>query len=356
MPAPSASASPFTTGYLHVAAPARPLQLALRQAHGRHLRPPDRGHRRRAFLDEMVGGHPRGPRVAGPRLGRGTRGRRAVRAVLPVGAAGRYRELAEQLVAAGHAYYDYRTPEEVAAERERPRRDRETGSTTRRPRDHAGAGRRVRARGTRARDPLPVPEGRTTYVDLVHGPLEFDHAHIEDFVVLRSDGYRPITCRWWRRPRHADLTRRPGDDHISNTPKQVCCTRPSARRSRSSPTCAHPRARTRSGSASATARRPSPSTPTGYLPEAMMNFLALLGWSPGTDQELFTRDELMGRSRSRASREATRCSTPRSWMVQQPAHHAPAPRGAGQAARALAEGGRPVAGVVRGEGRACCCG
>ena len=88
-----------------------------------------------------------------------------------------------------------------------------------------------------------------------------------------------------------------GDDHISNTPKQVLLyqafgTAGAVVRARP----ADPRARTRSASASVTARRRSWSTTRlGYLPEAMVNFLSLLGWSPGSDEELFTRDELIAR-------------------------------------------------------------
>jgi glutamyl-tRNA synthetase len=208
----------------------------------------------------------------------------------------RYREMAEQLVATGHAYYDYRTPEEVAADREAS----ETGSGDW---QHHRVGRTVTAeqaaeyerQGRPRAIRVLVPEGRTTYADLVHGPIEFDHAHIEDFVVLRSDGYPTyhlsVVCD--------DIDMRithvvRGDDHISNTPKQVLLYTAFGA---ALPKFAHvplilgpdkKRLSKRHGATSVTEYERQ-----GFLPEAMVNFLALLGWSPGNDRELLTRDELV---------------------------------------------------------------
>jgi glutamyl/glutaminyl-tRNA synthetase len=87
-----------------------------------------------------------------------------------------------------------------------------------------------------------------------------------------------------------------GDDHISNTPKHVLLYQAFGR---PAPAFAHvplilgtdkKRLSKRHGATSVTEYQRM-----GYLPEAMVNFLALLGWSPGTDQELFTRDELVNR-------------------------------------------------------------
>jgi glutamyl-tRNA synthetase len=207
----------------------------------------------------------------------------------------RYRELAEQLVATGHAYYDFRTPEEVAE-------DREASESGAGDWQHHRAGRAVtreQAEGfERAGRPRAirflVPEGRTTYGDLVHGPIEFDHAHIEDFVVLRSDGYPTYHLSVVADDidmRISHVVR--GDDHISNTPKQVLLY---AAFGAPLPQFAHvplilgpdkKRLSKRHGATSVTEYERQ-----GFLPEAMVNFLALLGWSPGDDRELFTRDEL----------------------------------------------------------------
>jgi glutamyl-tRNA synthetase len=140
-----------------------------------------------------------------------------------------------------------------------------------------------------------VPAGQTSFDDLVHGPIAFDNANIEDFVVLRSD----------RQPTYHlsvvadDLDMRithvvRGDDHISNTPKQVLLYRAFGEEP---PKFAHvplilgadrKRLSKRHGATSVMEYQR-----LGYLPEAMVNFLALLGWSPGDDRELFTREELI---------------------------------------------------------------
>jgi len=131
--------------------------------------------------------------------------------------------------------------------------------------------------------------------DLVHGPIEFDGANIEDFVILRSDGHPTYHLSVVSDDVEMAITHVVrGDDHISNTPKQILLYQAIGARV---PEFAHvplilgpdkKRLSKRHGATSVIeyARQ-------GYLPEAMMNFLSLLGWSPGTDQEVFTRDELV---------------------------------------------------------------
>ena len=149
----------------------------------------------------------------------------------------------------------------------------------------------------------------------MHGPIEFDGANIEDFVILRSDGQPTYQLSVVSDDVEMEITHVVrGDDHISNTPKQMLLYQAIGA---PVPQFAHvplilgpdkKRLSKRHGATSVTeyARQ-------GYLPEAMVNFLALLGWSPGSDQELFTRDELVERVRARrASAAATPCSTRRS--------------------------------------------
>src|SRR5262249_32815113 len=140
-----------------------------------------------------------------------------------------------------------------------------------------------------------VPEGSTRVDDLVHGPIAFDRAGIEDFVILRSDGhptYHLSVVSDDVEMRMTHVIR--GDDHISNTPKQVLLYEALGA---AVPAFAHvplilgadkKRLSKRHGATSVTeyARQ-------GYVPEAMVNFLALLGWSPGSgDREIFTKTEL----------------------------------------------------------------
>jgi len=208
----------------------------------------------------------------------------------------RHRAAAAQLVAGGYAYYCYCTPAEIKAKREAAEQagggwkyDRTCCALTAdqvAEREAADTARAIRFR---------VPDGVTRFDDLVHGPIEFDHANIEDFVIVRSDGlptYQLSVVCDDVDMRITEVVR--GDDHISNTPKQILLYRAMAA---PLPRFAHvplilgpdkKRLSKRHGATSVTeyARQ-------GYVPEAMFNFLALLGWSPGDDRELFTRDELV---------------------------------------------------------------
>ena len=142
-----------------------------------------------------------------------------------------------------------------------------------------------------------VPTGKTSFTDSVHGPIEFDNEHIESFVILRSDTHPTYHLSVVVDDIDMAVTHVVrGDDHISNTPKQVLLyhafgTTP--------PSFAHvplimgpdkQRLSKRHGATSVMEYEKQ-----GYLPEAMFNFLALLGWGTGSNDELFTRQELIQR-------------------------------------------------------------
>ena len=208
----------------------------------------------------------------------------------------RHRAMAERLVNEHKAYYCYCTPEELKAKREAAeaaggawKYDRTCLRLT--PTEIAAREAAHRPRAVRFR----VPEGATRFDDLVHGPIEFDRANIEDFVILRADHqptYHLSVVSDDVEMKITHVVR--GDDHISNTPKQVLLYDAIGA---AVPAFAHvplilgpdkKRLSKRHGATSVMeyARQ-------GYLPEAMANFLALLGWSPGSgDRELFTRREL----------------------------------------------------------------
>jgi glutamyl-tRNA synthetase len=208
----------------------------------------------------------------------------------------RHRVMANTLVAQGHAYYCYCTTEELKARRDAAE---QAGSAWRY--DRACLSLTADEVAARERDRRPrairfrVPEGPTRFDDLVHGPIEFDGANIEDFVILRSDGQPTYQLSVVSDDVEMAITHVVrGDDHISNTPKQILLYRAVGA---DVPRFAHvplilgpdkKRLSKRHGATSVTeyARQ-------GYLPEAMVNFLSLLGWSPGGDRELFTRDELV---------------------------------------------------------------
>ena len=121
---------------------------------------------------------------------------------------------ARRALAAGHAYRCSCTPEEVERARELASREGRVYVCER----------RCRERDSREGGALrfKVPPGRTEWTDLVHGPLSFDNAVIEDFVLLRSDEtptYMLSVVSDDAAMRITHVVR--GDDHVSNTPKQI---------------------------------------------------------------------------------------------------------------------------------------
>jgi glutamyl-tRNA synthetase len=203
-----------------------------------------------------------------------------------------HRAAADRLVEQGSAYYCYCTPEELKGKRQ-------TAEQWVYDRTCCGLTADVIARRERDRVPravrFKVPPGGMCFVDLVHGPIEFDGANIEDFVILRSDGQPTYQLSVVSDDIEMAITHVVrGDDHISNTPKQILLYQALGA---PTPLFAHvplilgpdkKRLSKRHGATSVTEYERE-----GFLPEAMVNFLARLGWSPGTDRELFTTPELI---------------------------------------------------------------
>jgi glutamyl-tRNA synthetase len=166
---------------------------------------------------------------------------------------------------------------------------------------YRAAARDLLARGLAVEDEgairFKVPPGKTTFVDSVHGPIEFDNEHIEPFVILRSDTHPTYHLSVVVDDIDMQVTHIVrGDDHISNTPKQVLLYHAFGA---TPPAFAHvplimgpdkKRLSKRHGATSVMEYEKQ-----GYLPEAMFNFLALLGWGTGSDDELFTREDLVER-------------------------------------------------------------
>jgi glutamyl-tRNA synthetase len=207
-----------------------------------------------------------------------------------------YRATADRLVANGAAYYCYCTTEEVKARREAAQQ-----SATGWKYDRLCCRLTPSEIAARERDAIPrairfkVPDGSMRFDDLVHGTIEFDSANLEDFVILRSDGHPTYQLSVVSDDVEMAITHVVrGDDHISNTPKQILLYQALGA---SVPQFAHvplilgadrKRLSKRHGATSVMeyARQ-------GFLPEAMINFLVLLGWSPGTNDEIFTVDQLI---------------------------------------------------------------
>jgi glutamyl-tRNA synthetase len=209
----------------------------------------------------------------------------------------KYASAADRLVSDGRAYYCYCRPEELKAKREAAEAaggawmyDRTCLALA--PEEVV----RREAAGTPRATRFRVPPGETMFDDAVRGRITVVHDHVEDFVIVRSDGHPTYQLSVVVDDVDMGVTQIVrGDDHISNTPKQVLLYHALGA---AVPGFAHvplilgpdkKRLSKRHGATSVGEYEAQ-----GYLPEAMVNFLALLGWSPGSgDREVFTRDELV---------------------------------------------------------------
>jgi glutamyl-tRNA synthetase len=205
----------------------------------------------------------------------------------------RYREFASRLIERGHAYRCFCGIEENAGPKTYPA-DQQTNehACVSIPREKSDA--RARAGEPFAIRFRVLPD-KTSFNDQVFGAIEVDHATLEDFVLLRSDGIPTYHLGVVVDDLDMGITHViRGADHISNTPKQILLYRAAGA---SLPEFAHlplilgpdkQRLSKRHGATSVMAY-----AEMGYLPDAFFNFLSLLGWSPGDDREILSRRELI---------------------------------------------------------------
>ncbi|MEX2569808.1 MAG: glutamate--tRNA ligase [Gemmatimonadota bacterium] len=142
-----------------------------------------------------------------------------------------------------------------------------------------------------------VPEGVTEWDDIVHGKTSFRNEDIDDFIVLRTDGtpvYNLAVVSDDAAMKITHVLR--GDDHLSNTPKQIMLYRAlgaAEPRFGHLPMILGPDGKRLSKRHGATAV--GEYRAAGILPQALDNFLALLGWNPGDEQEIMQEHELIAR-------------------------------------------------------------
>src|SRR6202171_5077341 len=202
-----------------------------------------------------------------------------------------YKQDAARLIAEGKAYRCYCTPQELDAERRQARPETRASKSSRRcltdpPKDRAEFAVRFN-----------VPGGEVKFKDMIRGDMTFDADLIGDFIIVKSDGFptynfaSPIDDATMR---ISHVIR--GEEHLSNTPYQLMLVdalgyeRPLA--------YAHmPLILAADGSKMSKRKHAELKLmlyrDQGYLPAALLNYLVLLGWNPGTPQEIFTFDELV---------------------------------------------------------------
>jgi nondiscriminating glutamyl-tRNA synthetase len=202
-----------------------------------------------------------------------------------------YKQHAVKLLAEGKAYKCYCTPEELEAERRQAQAEKRPYKYSRRclidpPKDR-----------TEFTVRFKVPGGEIKFTDMIRGEMTFDAGLIGDFILVKSDGFptyqfaSPVDDATMK---ISHVIR--GEEHLSNTPYQLMIIdalgyeRPEA--------FAHmPLILAKDGAKLSKRKHPESNLmlyrEQGYLPETLINYLALLGWNPGTAQEIFTFDELM---------------------------------------------------------------
>jgi glutamyl-tRNA synthetase/nondiscriminating glutamyl-tRNA synthetase len=194
-----------------------------------------------------------------------------------------YRRYALQLIDAGHAYFCFCSAEQLEAERQEAlkagRQPRYSGRCRARPREEAA---RKVAEGESAAIRLKIGEGQFNWNDLVHGPTSFSSEVIGDPILVRSDGHSAYNYAVVIDDHLMEITHViRGDDHISNTPRQLALYQAFGWRP---PEFAHLSTILGPDRARLSKRHGATSLQNfrdlGILPEALRNYLALLGWSP----------------------------------------------------------------------------
>jgi glutamyl-tRNA synthetase len=207
----------------------------------------------------------------------------------------RHRRDALRLLEEGKAYRDFSDPEAVREEAKA--RSMHPSRVAREKADALGAdaAERRAASGEPHAVRFRVPDGETRFEDMIHGEVRFGNDDIDDLVILRSDGTPVYNLAVVSDDADMEITHViRGDDHLSNTPKQVLLYRALGLPEPSFghvPLILGPDGKRLSKRHGATAV--GDYAQEGILPDAMLNFLALLGWSPGEDREFLSRDELI---------------------------------------------------------------
>lgn len=209
-----------------------------------------------------------------------------------------YRKYIDELLLSGKAYKCFCSKDEIerqrqkAADEKRDFRYRQNRTCLKRSNEEIVAFERE---GRLFAVRFKLPEGETVFTDHVYGEIKVDHQQLDDFIILRSDGYPTYHFAVVIDDSEMGISHIiRGDDHLSNTPKHILLYEALGKQP---PVFVHvplilgPDKQRLSKRHGATAV--GEYEKAGYLPETVCNFLSLLGWSSGDDREIFSREELI---------------------------------------------------------------
>jgi nondiscriminating glutamyl-tRNA synthetase len=217
-----------------------------------------------------------------------------------------YKDASDKLISKDQAYPCYCTPEEVE-------KMRQIALLAKRPPKYDGTCRRLDATGRAKKEAegrkksirFKTPtEGNTDFTDLVRGPMHFENNLLEDFVILKTSGIPTYNFACVIDDHAMEISHViRGDDHLSNTPRQILVYQALGWKP---PQFAHLAMILGSDGARLSKRHGATSVmeykDLGYLPAALLNYLALLGWGTEDSQQLFTQTEMIEKF------EVERCS------------------------------------------------
>lgn len=208
-----------------------------------------------------------------------------------------YTKACEELIEAGKAYYCFCTPEDLEAQREKQRALKQPFRYARTCRDIPleEAKKRVAA-GEKYSVRIKVPkEGTVVVNDMIHGEVTFNMDQYDDFVIMKSNGIPTYNFAVVVDDNAMGITHvLRAEEHLSNTPKQILVYEALGYKL---PKFGHmpmilapdrSKLSKRHGATSVEEFREQ-----GYLPEAIVNYLTLLGWSPGDEEEIFSLKETL---------------------------------------------------------------
>jgi glutamyl-tRNA synthetase len=226
----------------------------------------------------------------------------------------RYKEIAEQLIAAGHAYRDYMPKEDLEDLRKSQMQKGE------KPRYDRAIGQKYRGEGPGTIRFKTPQEGEVGWNDLVKGPITFPNSELDDLVLLRADGVPTYNFGVVVDDLDMNITHViRGDDHVNNTPRQIHIF---LALQKTLPQFGHvpmilgadgERLSKRHGAVSVLQYRED-----GYLPEALLNYLARLGWSHGDEEVFSMKDFVSWFDLEHVSRSAAQFNPEKlAWLNQQ---------------------------------------